>query len=239
MNLELMPARTPNQDVSGFGLFSDGDAGQAHVTAHRMLDQGRHELGSRLLGAWLEGRTGSGSEWTHLQWHMAVFELALGKWDAALLRFERHILPVAAQSYDALTDAPAMLWRLQLAAPRSVRLPWEPLCRTAACRLSEPCDPYVELHCLLALAGGRRIRSLDQWLGARPTTDDPKGMLLNRLGLGLRAFAADDEQLAAAVLSSAVPKVSELGGSHAQNLLFLEILQLSLEQAGRSMPAAA
>ena len=85
MNVELMP-RTRSHDVSGFGVFSQGDAGQAHVAAHRMLDEGRHELGHRLLGAWLEGRSGSGSDWTHLQWHMAVFELAVGQWDAAFAR---------------------------------------------------------------------------------------------------------------------------------------------------------
>jgi hypothetical protein len=43
MNLELMPP-TRTHDVSGFGVFSHGDAGQAHVMAHRMLDEGRHEL---------------------------------------------------------------------------------------------------------------------------------------------------------------------------------------------------
>ena len=78
--------RTRSHDVSRFGVFSHGDAGQAHVAAHRMLDEGRHELGHRLLGAWLEGRSGSGSDWTHLQWHMAVFELAVGQWDAAFAR---------------------------------------------------------------------------------------------------------------------------------------------------------
>ena len=39
---------------------------------------------------------------------------------ATQARFETHILPVATHTYDALTDAPAMLWRLELAAPRSV-----------------------------------------------------------------------------------------------------------------------
>lgn len=238
MNLELMP-RSRTLDASGFAVFSHGDAGQAHVTAHRMLDEGRHELGHRLLGAWLEKRTGDGSDWTHLQWHMAVFEIALGRWDAALKRFERHILPVAAHSDDALTDAPAILWRLRLAAPRTVALAWEPVCRTAMRKLTQVCDPYVELHCLLALAGGREIERLDQWLRERPMSDHPEARLLTRLGIGLRAFAAADYALAAAVLTSALPKLSSLGGSGAQNKLFEEICELSWRRSGASISAAS
>jgi hypothetical protein len=225
MSLELM-TRTQSHDVSGFGVFSHGDAGQAHVMAHRMLDEGRHELGHRLLGAWLEGRDGSGSDWTHLQWHMATFEIAVGQWEAALKRFEKHILPVAAHTYDALTDAPAMLWRLQLAAPRPVILAWEPVRATAVRRLTQPGSPYVELHCLLALAGAGDVEGLDRWLHGRRMTDDPGAKLLAQMGVGLRAFAADDYELASVVLATAAPKVSNLGGSHAQNLLFSEIADL-------------
>jgi hypothetical protein len=47
------------------------------------------------------------------------------------------------------------------------------------------------------------------------------------MGVGLRAFAADDYELASVVLATAAPKVSNLGGSHAQNLLFSEIADLS------------
>jgi len=238
MSLELM-TRTRSHDVSGFGVFSHGDAGQAHVMAHRMLDEGRHELGHRLLGAWLEGRDGSGSDWTHLQWHMATFEIAVGQWEAALTRFENHILPVATHTCDALTDAPAMLWRLQLAAPRPVTLPWEPVRATAVHRLTHPSGPYVELHCLLALAGAGDIEGLDRWLLGRPATEDPRAKLLAQMGVGLRAFAADDYDLSAVVLAAAVPRLSELGGSHAQNLLFQEIAELSGDRAQMTTRIAA
>jgi len=238
MNLELMP-RTTSHDLSGFGVFAHGDAGEAHVMAHRMLDEGRHELGHRLLGAWIEGRDGSGSDWTHIQWHMAVFEIAVGKWGAALKRFERQILPVAANTYDALTDAPAMLWRLQLAAPRPVTLAWEPVHATAVRRLTRPSSPYVELHCLLALAGARDVEGLDRWLRAGPVTRTPRATLLAQMGLGLRAFAADDYELATVVLAAAAPKVSKLGGSHAQNLLFKDIADLSWERSQTLTRAAA
>jgi hypothetical protein len=230
MTVELVqPAKS--RDTSGFPVFSHGDAGEAHVMAHRMLDLGRHELGHRLLGEWLDRHEGAGSNWTHLQWHMAVFEIAVGEWEAALARFEREIMPVASTSDDALTDAPAMLWRLWLSAPREVALPWEPLRSRALQNLGRRECPYVELHCLLALAGARDVETLDQWLRIkRPRTDD-RTRLLARLVAGLRAFAAANYTQAALVLDAVAPRISELGGSHAQNLLFGEIAAYCWQRA--------
>lgn len=238
MSLELMP-RTRTHDVSGFGVFSHGDAGQAHVMAHRALDEGRHELGHRLLGTWLEGREGSGSDWTHLQWHMAIFEIAVARWEAALARFETHILPVATHTYDALTDAPALLWRLQLTAPRPARLTWEPVHATAVRQLTRASTPYVALHCLLALAGAGDVDGLDRWLNGRRATEDSHAKVLVQMGVGLRAFAAGDYELSSVVLAAAVPKVSALGGSHAQNLLFEDIADLSWTRAQTMTRTAA
>jgi hypothetical protein len=230
MSVELMP-RAQSRDVSGFRLFAHGDAGEAHVMAHRMLDEARYELGHRLLGAWLDRHEGAGSDWTHLHWHMAVFEIAVGEWKAALARFEREIMPVATSSDDALTDAPAMLWRLWLSAPREVALPWEPLRATAVRNLGRHQCPYVELHCLLALAGARDLETLDEWLRIKRHRNDERTKLLAQLVGGLRAFTASDYALAASVFDEVVPRISELGGSHAQNLLFKEIADHCWQQA--------
>lgn len=233
-------ARAGSHDVSGFGVFSDGDAGQAHVMAHRMLDEGRHELGHRLLGNWLATHEGKGSDWTHLQWHMATFELALGQWDAAFKRFQEHILPVAATTDDALTDAPAMLWRLQLSANGTAALPWEPIRNAAARNLSRVSDPYVALHCILALAGARDIDALDRWIEDVPQGSRPDEQpLLVQLAIGLRAFALEDYRLAAVILTSSVPRVSKLGGSHAQNQLLHAISDLSWQRANERLDQAA
>ncbi|MGB8328505.1 MAG: hypothetical protein WCE62_00150 [Polyangiales bacterium] len=237
MNSELIPQST-SPDRSGFAVFAHGDAGVAHVMAHHLLDSRRYELGHRLLGAWLERHQEQGSCWTHLHWHMGVFEIALGRWDDALGRCERSILPVASSSFDALTDGPAMLWRLAIAAPRQVNLSWEPVRRTAARRLRVPSDPYVELHCLLALAGAGDLGALDRWLNARPMTEGPQARLLTRMGLGLRALAAGDDERAADVLAIAAPNVSLLGGSHAQNQLFSALAHLSRTRAGALAQAA-
>lgn len=230
MSVELMPP-AQDRDVSGFGIFSHGDAGEAHVMAHRMLDEGRHELGHRLLGAWLERHEGAGSDWTHLQWHMAVFEIAVGEWDDALARFEQQIVPVAVSRDDALTDAPSLLWRLWLSAPREVVLPWKSLHVRAARNLGQRECPYVDLHCLLAIAGARDVEALDDWLRIKRNLKDERTKLLSHLAVGLRAFAASDYGLAASLLEEVTTRISELGGSHAQNLLFGEIAAYCWQRA--------
>lgn len=221
-----------HRDVSGFALFSIGDAGSAHVMAHRMLDQDRYDLGHQLLGSWLNGRSGVGSDWVHLQWHMAVFELALDQWEAAFARFREHILPVAAATEDALTDAPALLWRLLLSARAPVELPWEPVRATALARMQRPAKPYVELHNLLALAGAGDLMNLDRWLQRQaPTARSRSEDLVGRMAVALRAYTAGDYGQAANVLANVVPYIAEVGGSRAQNQLFEQLEQASRRQA--------
>lgn len=220
----VQPHAGPAQDVSGYTVFSAGDAGAAHVMAHRMLDENRIELGHELLGEWLQRHTGSGSDWIHLQFHMAVFELALNDWEPAHKRFMREILPAAATTEEALTDAPALLWRLALTAPESVVLPWEALRSTALGRMHRPSAPFVELHNLLALAGASDLASIDRWLEARRThVLSRRGRLVEQMAVALRAIAAGSYKHAAFVLQSVVPQLSQVGGSRAQNLLFRQL----------------
>ena len=214
----------PYRDASGDSVFCAGQAGAAHVMAHRMLDEGRLVQGHRLLEDWLDGRTGSGSEWVHLQWHMALFELALGHWRSAFARFMKHILPAARETENALTDAPALLWRLSLAAPARVDLPWKPVRARALIRMRRPRGSFIELHNLLALAGAGDVESLDRWsreraAGGRSRSED----LLARMAVGLSAYAVGNYQAAATVLAGVVPHVSEIGGSRAQGELFESI----------------
>ena len=214
------------QDISGFPAFSSGSCGRAHVLSHLFLDAEYHRAGYELLLNWLNENSGSGSQWLHLQWHMAVFELAVGRWEAAMARFMAQHLPAVLSGEDALNDAPALLWRISLTAPQPVELPWESVRTRALDRMRRPAEPYVKLHNLLALAGAGDVASLDSRLASHEQ-DRHSASTENLLwmGWGLRAFAAGDYSAAAAMLKEGVPNVSKLGGSHGQNLLFGEILQ--------------
>jgi len=228
----------PVQDISGYTVFSEGDLGAAHVIAHRMLDENRIELGHQHLGEFLQSHSGSGSDWVHLQFHMAVFELALDDWDGAHKRFMSEILPTATVTDEALTDAPALLWRLALAAPKQIELPWEALRNTALHRMQRPSEPFVELHNLLALTGAGDLTSIDHWLERRPSYLLPRReRLVEQMAVALRAFAAGSYKQAAIELQRVVPQLSQVGGSRAQNQLFLQLHERCWNKVSDAIPA--
>jgi hypothetical protein len=219
-----------SRDQSGYVVFSGGDIGAAHVMAHELLDTGAIALGRERLGQWLTGREGAGSDWAHIQFHMAVFELEAGDWDAAYARFLKEVMPIAAASEDALTDAPALAWRLALRAEadktpgrgQGPALPWAPLRRTALGALEREAEPFVELHNLLALAGAGDAGGLDGWLRHRRGKGESSDTVI-QMGEALRDVTLRHHRRAADRLREVVPEIPAIGGSGAQNALFAEL----------------
>jgi hypothetical protein len=227
------------RDVSGFAVFSTGDTGEAHVMAHRFFDQSDCEQGYRWLGDWLATHAGAGSDWVHLQFHMALFELAVGHWDAAHARFTNEIVPVAATTDDALTDAPALAWRLSLAAPRPAAIDWDELRRTALRRADCSESPFTELHHLLAYAGADDVASIERWLSRNHRRDDASlaTTVLTNMATALTAWCHREYSTAASVLRRTVPRLPRIGGSHAQQQLFVELERAARRHAAAAAPA--
>jgi hypothetical protein len=211
-------AGTQVRDISGYAVFSQGETGAAHALAHRMFDNGRLRLGHRLLGDWLSSHQGQGSDWVHLQFHMALFELALGDWDSAYGRFLSQVLPTAATTNEALTDAPALLWRLVMSAPEPVALPWQPLRRTVLNCIGRNTSPFVQIHHLLALAGAGDGTSIRGWL-----QHDKRHPVVVRFGLVCMALAERAYSEADQRLQAMLPNLTQIGGSNAQGQLFNQL----------------
>jgi len=215
----------PVRDAANYEIFSNGDLGAAHVMAHRLVDENKYVLGHKMLGQWLSSHTGSGSDWVHLHFHMAIFELAVGEWDAAYERYRRHILPVAQNTHDALTDAPALLWRLKLSAAKDIELSWDAVRNTALQSMKYPLDPFTELHNLLALAGAGDLANLDRWIRAHPRDGATRRMSLVRgMADALKAYVTKQYYVASGMFANLIPELNQVGGSGAQNLLFEQIL---------------
>lgn len=226
---------TARFDASGYEIFGQGPLGEAHALAHQLADTAQWHLGNQLLGAWLDTRSGEGSDWIHLQFHMAIFELALDDWSSAHRRFVHEILPAAAHTAQALTDAPALLWRLALSATAPVNLPWEPIRRTALAHLYESDDPFVQLHHLMALAGAKDTDSIALWLETVPAlavTDEQS--TLKRFAHAMLALSCDEFATASDRLHRILPDLSLIGGSRAQNQLFDRLAVWTARQAGNA-----
>ncbi|NIO42256.1 MAG: hypothetical protein GTO41_20140 [Burkholderiales bacterium] len=184
-----------------------------------MFDRGDFSPGHRTLGNWLSLQQGQGSEWVHLHFHMAVFELALGQWDEAYRRFLAHVLPTATGTAEALTDAPALLWRLAITAREPVVLPWQPLRRTALANLQRSNNPFTQIHHLLALAGAGDRHSIQEFSERQL----PRTSIVRRFATACDALAKRAYSQAREQLSAVLPDLGKVGGSHAQQGIFEQL----------------
>ncbi|MGD8790269.1 MAG: hypothetical protein PVH05_12385 [Burkholderiales bacterium] len=236
---DTMPPK-PVRDSSGYVIFSEGETGAMHAMAHRMLDSGQIIRGHQLLGEWLANRIGSGSEWIHLQWHMAILEVSLGHWQFAFARFRQHILPAVVTSYDALTDAPAFLWRLSLEAGKHRCLPWQPVRMRALSSLQETSSPFISAHNILALAGAGDTANLDKWIQSKTQqTISRAEAVVIRIARGLRAYISGNYAQAAEELAGIASQMPGIGGSRAQNELFTKLHESAQRKAAGVWPAIA
>ncbi len=168
---------------------------------------------------------------------MMVFEIATGRWNEARNRFDAHLLP-AVPAGDALTDGPAGLWRLALAASGSVELPWDVARKIALAHLDEPRDHYTTLHHLLALAGAGDGDAIARWLG-RHSVREARDETLHALGVALHALTRGELSLARRAFRAGLPQVSSLGGSRAQNELFVNLARRTTVAPGVALSAVS
>jgi hypothetical protein len=225
------------RDISGYQIFDQGETGAAHALAHRCLDNGEIISGHRALGKWLDGHSGAGSDWVHLQFHMAIFELKLGQWPQAHARFLAEVLPTAAGTTEALTDAPALLWRIAMTAPGAVSLPWQPLRQTALACIDDGNQPFVQAHNLLALAGANDSAGIERWLQhSRGRARSLQQRLVVQFGEALAALATGSFEQAGAMLEAILPELSAIGGSHAQNGIFRQLADWCTRQGPAVSP---
>jgi hypothetical protein len=168
---------------------------------------------------------------------MAVFELALGDWDGAYARYVHEILPVAERTRLALTDAPALLWRLEIASPEHTRLPWQALRPMATGTISRSTDSFTTLHQLLVFAGTGDASLITAWQQShRAHASSVSGHVLDRAATALACIARGHYAAAARRLSQVTPRLPLIGGSAAQNDLFRQLEQWCRQ---RSPSAAA
>jgi tetratricopeptide (TPR) repeat protein len=211
-----------------------------HALAHVMLTQGRLAEGHAFLQDVSPTWTGLNSFMvTHNWWHQALFALDLDRADEVLAIYDRHVWAEAKEYSQDQVNAVSLLARAELAGV-DVGERWQDLADYLGRRAHDHVLPFLDLQYLYGLARAGRTEAARGWLASieahaqRCARDDARTW--QQVGVpsarGLLAHAAGDWKTAVEALGQALPRMMEIGGSHAQRDLFAQVHLDALVKAG-------
>lgn len=194
-----------------------------HALAHVMLTKGRIEEGTVFLESVTHHWDGLNSfMYTHNWWHLALFYLARGEDQRVLEIYDQHVWGILPEYSQDQVGAVSLLARLELAGI-NVGERWQALAPYLQRRVCDTVQPFLSVQYLYGLAragkpeADRLLATLRQYsFDARPVW----GEVTLPLAKGLLAHARGDWQQSLAQLTIALPRLNEIGGSHAQRDLF-------------------
>ncbi len=225
--------------------LSPRNAHAAHAHAHVLYEKGGDSEGAAFVDSWLPGYAREAQLHCHLSWHLALFELALGRPARAQQLYTESIRPGASLSppMPTLADSASLLWRTELAGEARRADYWKDVAAHARRSFPHIGLAFADAHCALAFAATgdtealeRRIRELRH--------ADAEGRVLSGGALTLvaeafGAFARGDCDTAIRLLAPAVDQFVRIGGSRAQRDLFEHTLLAAYFRADRADEAAA
>ena len=211
-----------------------------HALAHVMLTQGRIDEGARFMAAASATWTDLNSFMvTHNWWHQALFLISQGR-DAEVLAIYDTRCWAGDRDYSQdQIGAVSLLARLELAGV-DVGDRWGDVADRLARRGPDAWQPFLALQYLYGLARAGRgeaqalMDAIRNQARIAPAHDrEVWAQVAAPAAEGLLAHLAGDHGLAISRLGPVLPRMSEIGGSHAQRDLFDQILLASVLADGR------
>lgn len=202
-----------------------------HALAHVMLSTGRIREGVQFLGeasaTWVDLNS---FMYTHNWWHKALFHISLGDNQAVFDAYDNHVWGVEKDYSQDQVGAVSLLARMEVAG-LDVGNRWEDVAEHLASRARDTVQPFLTLQYLYGLARAERaeadtlMQSIEEKANASNTFDR---LVWHNVALpaarGMLAHARRNHADAVRWLSIANPRLSEIGGSHAQRDLFGQLL---------------
>ena len=196
-----------------------------HSMTHVHFEQGDAATGEDFLGGWLRGFDSPASSYVHLSWHLALFELALGKYQETLDRYENFIRPsVVSKAMATLNDSASLMWRLQMYGGVPPAKPWDEVLVLAAPAAARAGVAFRDAHAALAFAGSGEhelmARMIDRLRKIAGGGDSFTKDIVLPLVRGIDAFAREDYAGAVCLMEPMFSQLVRIGGSHAQREVF-------------------
>jgi hypothetical protein len=216
------------------------DLWAAHAVTHVMEMQGRPREG-------IEWVAGLQNQWHacnnfvfHVSWHECLFHLSLQGFDRVLDLYDRKVRAESTDEYLDITNAAALLWRLEQSGV-NVGQRWTELAGRSAGRIDDHLFVLADLHYLLALVAKADDTVTDRALEscARFAASDfgTEAKVMREVGLAIaKAIVAHRRHAYADAVNYLLQQrtmIHRVGGSHAQRDIFEQILIDSAIRSGR------
>ncbi len=202
-----------------------------HALAHVMLGTGRVREGVAFLGeaqkTWVDLNS---FMYTHNWWHKALFHISLGDEAAVFDAYDNHVWGIEPGYSQDQVGAVSLLARMEVAG-MDVGGRWEDVARHMKGRATDTIQPFLTLQYLYGLARAEydeadRLMQTVEEKAASSTSFDR--LVWQEVALpaarGVLAHARGNYAEAVRWLSIANPRMTEIGGSHAQRDLFGQLL---------------
>jgi tetratricopeptide (TPR) repeat protein len=218
-----------------------------HAVAHCLEARGRMQEGVAFVEEMSDTWESCNSfMYTHLWWHLALFQIDLDRTDEALGLYDRRVWGVWKEFSEDQINAISLLARLELRGV-DVGDRWADLAIYLKPRLHEHFSPFLDLQYLYGLARAGEASAVTEMLAsledraerARPFEREAWADCAVPAAHGLAAHARGDMAEAAQLLGRAMPHLASIGGSIAQRALFGALHLDALMRAGWNDAAMA
>lgn len=210
----------------------------AHAVAHVFEMQERTAEGLSWIGALAPQWEAANNFAFHVWWHRCLFLLQLRRYDEVLARYDSEVRAESTDEHLDITNAVALLWRLEQAGI-DVGKRWEELAQRSAARIEDHMTVFGDAHFAMALAAAGRPGDFARWqdssrayaAGSRETQAGVMAEVGLALGEAAHAHRHGDFARALELLLPVRDAIQHIGGSHAQRDLFA---QLAIDSAVKS-----
>lgn len=222
------------------------DVWGAHAFAHVMLMQNRIDEGIRWMGE-RETLWDSASQMQyHLAWHQCLFlaerrehDYMLSIYDTRIRNREHPLCAAMPDLYIDLQNASSLLWRLERAGV-NVGDRWQELAQVCTPRVEDMSNPFTSAHFALVLAANEQFDDCDKLVNAmnefsqNSEHDLSKRFKVAAIPAAKAAIAHRKGQHETVVnlLKPAQSDLWQMGGSHAQQDVYFQLLADSTAQLG-------
>lgn len=218
----------------------------AHAVAHVLYMQGRHQDGID----WLQPLQ---NEWErcnqlvfHIWWHQCLFHLERGEHEAVLEHYdhwvrnrEHPLMQLVPDLYIDIQNGSSMLWRLEHAGV-DVGDRWEEMADLVLTRIDDLSNPFTSAHFAVVLAAVGNYSACDQLVKTMQSIAMSEDLPLTGryhrsavpAAIAAIAHRRGDYEKVIEALMPVRNAIAEMGGSHAQQDLFYQMLVDASLKAG-------